>query len=224
MPDLSIIFLTLNRTPEGFAKKQLETLHEAAGDTPILTISRKPMDGWNILDDNEPGYLNIYRQMLRGAKLCTTEYVATAEDDCFYPREHFALRPKTIGYNQHRFALFTWGQPMYHWRNRFSNATLIAKRELLISALEERFAKWGNSWPPHYIGEVGRKRVDDGLGVTHYPAETLFSNTAVIQVNHELANEERQRRKRKSYGPIRAYDIPHWGKAATMQSLWTCQS
>lgn len=219
MNDLTVLFLTLNRTPKRFAKAQWDQLR-AATQSEILTISREPMPGWNLLDTDEPGYLNIYRQMLRGAKEAKTEYIAMAEDDCFYPEDHFDLRPKLIGYNQHRFALFTWGEPLFHWRNRFSNATLISNREHLIDCLEERFAKWGDKWPKQFIGEVGRERVDKGLGVSHTPAETLYSYNAVIQVNHELANEDRQRRRRKSYGPIKAWKIPYWGTGDTIQRLW----
>jgi hypothetical protein len=222
--DLSVIFLTLNRLPEHFANYQYQTLKEAVGDYPLLTVSRKPMDGWNILDDNEPGYLNIYRQLLRAAKLCDTPYVAVAEDDCLYSKDHFTFhRPAldTFAYNQHRFALFTWGVPMYHWRNRKSNATLIAPRLLLIEALEERFDKHGDTWPQEFIGELGRERVDRGLGVTIRKSEEVFAGTAVIQLNHEHAHEERQRRQRKSYGPIKAFDIPHWGRAEDLIKHYT---
>lgn len=218
---LSVIFLTLNRLPKKFAEFQYNTLLEATKEFPLLTISRKPMPGWNILDKEPPGYLNIYRQMLRGATLCDTEYVAIAEDDCLYHEQHYTFhRPEVFAFNQNRFALFTWGRPMYHWRNRFSNATFIAKKDALIDALEERFDKWGDNWPPQFIGEVGRERVDKGLGVTHIPAETVYSNVSVIQMNHEFAHEERQRRRRKSYGPIRAFDIPIWGHALKYQKLW----
>lgn len=220
--DLSVIYLTLNRLPKRFADFQYRTLQKAVGVYPLLTISREPMPGWNLIDTEEPGYLNIYRQILRGATMCTTPYVAIAEDDCLYPAEHFDFhRPEHFAYNQNRLALFTWGEPMYHWRNRFSNATLIANRRSLIEALAERFDKWGDNWPPQFIGEVGRERVDRGLGVTHIPAETVFSNTSVIQLNHVFANEERQRRKRKAYGHFRSYDIFYCGKASRYQALWS---
>jgi hypothetical protein len=213
MGDLSVLFLTLNRLPQPFQRFQFETLTKAVGGAPILSISRQPMEGWNILDTEEPGYLNIYRQMLRGAKMCNTQYIAIAEDDCLYPREHFTLRPKDdeFLYNQHRWALFTWDSSMYSWRNRKSNCTLIAPRELLIEALEERFAKWGDNWPQEFIGELGRERVDRGLGVSVRKSVEVYSSIAVIQFNHEFAMEERQRRKRKSHGNIRALSIPHWG-------------
>ena len=176
------------------------------------------MDGWNLLDTDEPGYLNIYRQMLRGAKLCNTKYIATAEDDCLYPKEHFTLRPKDdeFLYNQHRWALFTWDPSMYSWRNRKSNCTLIAPRQLLIDALEERFNKWGDNWPQEFIGELGRERVDRGLGVTPRKSVEAYSTIGVVQFNHPFAMEDRQKRMRKSHGNIRAYSVPVWGQSSEL--------
>lgn len=213
MQDLSVLFLTLNRLPQKFTDFHYETLKKAIGDTNLLAISREPMPCDYLLDDGIPGYQNIYRQMLRGAKTLDTDYIAIAEDDCLYPADHFTLRGDGFVYNQHRWALFTWDAQMYSWRNRFSNSTLIAPRLLMIKALEERFAKWGDNWPPNLVGELGRSMVDKGLGVTHYPAETKWSKTGVVQFNHVHAHEDRQRRMRKSFGNIRAIEIPYWGKS-----------
>ena len=105
---------------------------------------------------------------------------------------------------------------MYHWRNRKSNCSLIAPRELLIEALEERFRKWPQGTPENITGEVGRKMVEKNMGITIRKSEEVFSKVSLIQFNHDFSFEERQRTHRKSYGPIRAYDIPHWGKASDL--------
>lgn len=156
--------------------------------------------------------------MLRGAKIATTDYVAVAEDDVLYPKEHFDFyRPArdTFAYNQSRWALFAWGESTYSWRNRKSNCSLIAPRELMIEALEERFAKYpGDTMRPEHVGELGRERVDRWLGVTVRKSVEAFSEIPVIQINHASATEDRQRRQRKKLGPIKAYDIPFWGRAA----------
>lgn len=217
----------MNRLPKSFQEYQLKTLKEALGEYPLITISREPMTGDNLIDTDTPGYENIYRQLLRGAKHATTEYVAVAEDDCLYPKEHFTFhRPPqdTFAYDQHRFALFTWGEPIYHMRNRKSNATLIAPRLLLIEALEERFAKYPNGLPKQYIGELGRERVERGLGVTLRKSEEVFCPVATIQFNHDYAFEDRQKRHRKSYGQVKAYDIPRWGKAKDLVLCMTSAS
>lgn len=218
MQDITILYLTASLIPETFAEYQRKILLEAIGDTPLISISRKPLDfGINLLDTDKQGYINIYHQMLRGAKLATTDYVAVAEDDVLYPKEHFAFyRPGKDGfaYNQNRLALFTWGTPTYSWRNRKSNCSLIAPRELMIEALEERFEKYpGDTMRKEHIGELGRERVDRWLGVTVRKSVEVYSEISIIQINHDDATEDRQKRHKKALGPIKAYDIPFWGKA-----------
>lgn len=222
--DLTIIFLTLNKTPEKFAKFQQEVLIDAAGAYPIVSISRIPMTlGKNLIDTEEPSYINIYRQMLRGAKEATTPYVAVAEDDVLYTSEHFNFyRPPldTFAYNQNRFALFTWGEPMFSWRNRKSNCSLIAPRELLIEALEERFEKHGDNWPEGFVGELGRGRIEKALGVTQRKSVEVFSEISIVQFNHTSGTEKVQRSRKKAHGPIKAYSIPVWGMAHFLKNKY----
>jgi hypothetical protein len=215
MNDLTIIYLTASVIPDEWAKFQRETLLKAVGDTKIISVSRKPLDfGINLLDDGVKSTDNIYRQMLRVAKMADTKYIAVAEDDTLYHEYHFKHRPAddTFSYDKNRLTLFTWGEPIYHWRNRLSNCSLIAPRELLIEALEERFAKWPEM-PERLVGELGRGMVERNLGVKVQKCEEYFSNISVIQFNHDYGSEDRQKTHRKSYGPIRAYDIPFWGRA-----------
>ena len=218
--DLTIIYYTASQIPQFFAEYARGVLRKAAGDYPIISVSREPIDfGTNIIDTEKKCLSNIYFQMLRAAKLATTPYVATAEDDCFYHESHYTFfRPPldTFAYDQNRMGLFTWGKPTYNWRNRKSNCTLIAPRELLIEALEERFAKWPQGTPHNITGEVGRSMVEKNLGITIRKSVEVFNDISVIMINHENGSEERQRTHRKSMGPIRAYDIPFWGKASDL--------
>lgn len=215
--DLTIIYLTASLIPKKWGEFQRAMLLEAVGDTPIISVSREPLDfGINIIDDGKKCTHNIYVQMLRAAKMAKTKYIAVAEDDTLYHSTHFTFhRPAddVFAYDQNRMALFTWDEPMYHWRNRRSNCSLIAPRELLIEALEERFAKWPDGIPENRVGELGRGMVERNLRVTERKSEDVFNKFSLIQFNHEAASEDRQRNHRKSYGPIKAYDIPIWGKA-----------
>lgn len=215
--DLTVIYLTASEIKETFASYQREVLRSAIGDMPLISVSRKPLDfGMNIIDDGERGVSNIYRQMLRAAKIATTEFVATAEDDCLYHADHFARyrpKPDEFMYDQNRFALFTWGEPIYSWRNRKSNCSLIAPRKLLIEALEERFAKWPNGTPPDRTGELGRNMVDRNLGLKLRKSVEVFCEVSIIQFNHDNASEDRQVSHRKKLGQIKAYDLYHWGPA-----------
>jgi len=218
MKDLTVIYLTANQIPEAFAEYQRKVLLEAIGDYPLISISRKPTDfGKNLIDAGEISASNIYKIILRGAKEAETEYVAIAEDDTLYPKEHFNFyRPDkdTFAYNQNRLSLFTWGVPTYSWRNRKTNATLIAPRGLMIEALEERFAKYPDKMPEKIVGELGRGMVERNMGVTLRKSVEVFSEISVIQINHEMGIDGRAKRHTKRLGPIKAYDIPYWGKAS----------
>ncbi len=211
----TIIYITASEIPEHFAEYVRGVLKEAIGDSPLISISRKPLDfGTNILDTEPKSLSNIYRQILKAARLVKSPYIAIAEDDCLYHKDHFKFTPQSdeFIYDQNRFALFTW-QPIYSWRNRKSNCSLIAPTKLLIDALEERFAKWPEGTPEEFTGEVGRSMVEKNLGLTPRKSKEVFGEVSIIQFNHENASEDRQVRHRKKLGQIKAYDLYYWGKA-----------
>jgi len=210
MNDLTVIFLTVNRVPEKWAEYQKSVLLEAIEDTQVITISKEPMDwGLNLIQDAEPSVQNIYRQVLRGAKLATTPYIAIAEDDCLYCREHFEFRPPldTYAYDMTRWGLFTWGIPTYYYKNRISNAMMVAPRELVIESLEERF----NTYPNTEIGELGKEK---GTKLDRKNTMTYWSTTSSIFLSHVNAIDRLEQTKKKRMGMVRAFDIPKWGKAA----------
>ncbi len=201
--DLTLLFITAGKRPEGWTKFHAEQL--AKLPYPMITMH----------DEEKISYETIYKRMLEGAKQATTEFVAIIEDDVLYPPEHFNYRPKMdeFAYNNHRWALFTWWKPTYNWRNRVSNCSLIAPRELMIEALEERFAKWPNGMPKEWVGELGRENVERWLGVTRRKSVVWYSKIGLVQINHDDGTEERQKSHWKDWGPMKAYDIPRWGKA-----------
>jgi hypothetical protein len=216
--DLTILYITAQRLPESWQIWHRQ--HLDGFDWPVFQIGRASGD---LMDTAPMSYCNIYRQLLRGCHAVSTPFVAMAEDDVLYSASHFRLCPpdnQTVVYNRHRWALFTWGPAIYSWRDRVSNCALIAPRALLIEALEERFAKYPDGWPEHATGEVGRDRVERQLGVTLRKAVELYSREAIVQLNHTLSTEDRQRRQRKALGPIQAVDIPHWGHATDVRTLF----
>jgi len=201
--DLTLLYIHAGKLPAkwaAFHKEQLDKL-----PYPII----------DLYDEEKIGYQRIYEQLLIGAKQATTTFIATIEDDVLYPPEHFHFRPNLdeVSYNQHRWALFTWGVPTYNWRNRVSNCSLIAPRELVIKALEERFAKWPDGVPTKWCGELGRHNLERWLRTTPVKKVEWYSKVGIIQLNHDGATEERAKIHLKDLGPVKAYDIPYWGKA-----------
>jgi hypothetical protein len=216
MNDLTILFLTVNAVPTAWAEYQKDVLLKAANGAPIITLSMKPLSwGLNVLQHNPRSLSNIYWQMLRGAKLATTDFIGIAEDDTLYHKEHFGVRPALdeFGYNMCHWSLFTWGEPTYHWRNRRGNYSMIAPRKLMIDALEERFSKYPNGTPDDKTGELGRERIDKYLGLTPRKLKEFWTTIAVVNFQHDYSMEEYQTRHVKRMGMLRAFDIPHWGRA-----------
>lgn len=203
---------------------------EAIGDYPLITFSRLPMDlpGIQFRQSDEQSHDKIYKLMLEGAKLATTDYIAMVEDDMLYSKDHFELRPPldTFGYNWNRWSLFTWGEPTYSFKRRYCNGCSILPRLEMIAALEERFAKWKEI--PHYLnGELGFEKVERNLGVTLRKSVPLYSKVPVVQIHHIFGTpgigrrrpepgdtiDLEQRKTRKRMGMMRAYEIAHWGRS-----------
>ncbi|RQV98623.1 hypothetical protein EH220_02950 [bacterium] len=219
MTDLTIIYVTANTVPESWQEFQLHHLLEAAGDMPIISISRKPMDlGSNIVESRPRSYYNIYMSLLDGALAATTPYVAMAEDDTLYTHTHFVeFRPPEnfVAYDRSRWSLFVWEkEPFFCLRQRISNCSLIAPRELVIEALEERKAKYPQGIPDTHCGEIGRRDLEDRLHMKRRNCCEWWSFGPIVQLNHPTGSDETQRAQWKKHGQIRAYDIPYWGKAS----------
>lgn len=228
MGNLTCLFLTVNKVP--WMAYHNKIMLEAIGDYPLIIISAKPMDlpGIQLRQTAEQSHDKIYKLMLQGAKLATTDYIAMVEDDMLYSKDHFELRPPldTFGYNWNRWSLFTFGEPTYSFKRRYCNGCSILPRLEMISALEERFAKWKEI--PHLLnGELGYEKVEKNLGVSVRKSMPMYSKTSVVQIHHiygtpgigkpHLKPEEtidlEARKVRKRMGFIRAYDVPYWGRS-----------
>ena len=229
--NLTCIFVTVNKVP--WMEYHNKVMLKAIGDFPLITVSRHPMPhlpGEKLIQDGEQSHDNMFKQLLRGAKLATTDYIAIIEDDILYHEDHFAFRPPldTIAFNWNRWSLFTWGEPTYHFKRRICGGVSILPRLLMIDAIEERVKKWGTV-PHHLNGELGFPMVDKNLGVTVRKNMIYYSKTPVVQIHHiygvpgigrppsmvkpgDTVDLEK-RKTRKRMGMIRAYDIDHWGRS-----------
>ena len=229
--DLTVLYLTVNKMPDRWTQFQVSHLVKAVAGEPIISISRLPMDlGTNLIQEGPFCYFNIYMQMLRGALVATTPFVALAEDDVLYTYEHFhEFRPPTtaVSYDRSRWSLFTWDpNPIFCLRQRVNNSTLIAPRELLIEALTEWKEKYPEGRPDELMGEVGRDIVERRLHVTHRDMVEWYCTNAVVQLNHPTGTDTGSTRREdgrhmvKQHGQIKAVEIPHWGKAVDLVRIY----
>jgi len=96
LQDRTILYYTANAEDPVFEGKIIEDLKKKAGNIPIVSVSRKPIDlGTNICvgEDKPISYTSEWNQVLIGLKAIKTKFVIAAEADCIYPPEYFTFTP-----------------------------------------------------------------------------------------------------------------------------------
>lgn len=240
---LSVIYYTSNyletKNPY-FVKNTRRQLLKAIGENELISVSQKPMNfGKNVcVGDIGRSHLNIYRQILAGCKAATTDYVAMAEDDILYSPTHFDFqkylrKANVLGkdiflYDMAKVSIFTWTKPpMFSFRTKRKVVNqLIAPREMLIDALEERFArleelkKKGKKEEQiiKYWGDPGR--YEGLLGVTKRKCYKFYSWIPSVVFTHEYAYGFLNHGKRKKIGDLRIIELSDWGKAEDILKLF----
>ena len=206
---LSVIYYTSNYLEEKnpyFLKNTKKQLIKAIDDLPLVVVSQKHLGFDDILFEKKgvptleycigdigKSHTNIYLQILEGARLAKTPFVAMAEDDILYSWEHYHSRlPKrddVFLYDMNRLSILTWNKPpLYSYRYKRTVVNqLIAPRQMLIDALEERFALLKNdpNLPLKYWGDPGR--YEDILGITRRKLDTFMCTNPSIVFSHEWA-------------------------------------
>ena len=242
MNELTIIYYTCNYLDDHnpyFLFNTRNQLLDAADGLPIVIVSQKPTifgeNSTNLcLGDIGRSHLNIYRQILEGCKVAKTPFVAMAEDDILYSREHFHATdyyPKgdVFMYDMNKLSLFTWTKPpVFSFRhNRMVVNQLIAPRQMLIDAMEERFARLevlkAKGIPEEKIikswGDPGR--YENLLGVTVRATDTFMCTCPSIVFSHEYAyGYEFNQGKHKRLGDLRIIEVPYWGRAEHVLDLY----
>lgn len=217
---LTVIYYSANKVNDYFANKVREILGKAIEKRPLISVTQKPLQfGENIcVGDIGASNLNIYRQALIGAKAATTPYIAMAEDDTLYHKDHFDYIPSenTFAYNMNRWSLFTWSDPpIFSNRNRKTLNALICPRKLFIEAMEERFSMFPDESKIKqcYWGEPGRNVYERHLGVSERQSEEFFSNTPIVMFCHPESLNYKKQGKRKRLGENKKTTLPYWGRA-----------
>lgn len=216
LSDITAIYYTALATPDRFRAELAANLLEALDGIPIVEIRKPP--------EIPASQAQIYRQVLQGAKEATTKYVACCEDDVLYHANHFKFRPKDghWGYNMNAWSIFTWGDPMFTYKTpggRKNLNGLICERQLLIDHLEERFSMWDESnIDKRIFGEPGK--YDNQLGTTPYPSQDFYTNPPNIVFSHQTALGFKELGTRKRVGDVRATEIPYWGTAKQIRSIY----
>lgn len=247
MKDLTIVYYTSNwledKNPHFLANTK-QQLVKAARGLPIVAACQKPTYfpiGVNALSvvvgDIGRSHLNIYRQILAGCKAATTKYVAMAEDDILYSESHFhsrqiekefAVHGDVFLYDMNKLSMFTWGKPLFSFRSKRRVVNqLIAPRQMLIDALEERFKRidylmknegWTERRVNKYWGDPGR--YEDILQVTVRKSVEFYCQVPSIVFSHPDAFGYLNLGNRKRIGDIRIVELEDWGRAEDVLKLY----
>lgn len=219
MHDITVVYYTANQINEDFAQRVREHLKESAEGIRIISVSQKPIAlGENhCVGEIGMSVPNLYRQVLVGASLAETEYIACCEDDSLYHPSHFtAFRPKdTFAYNINRWSLFTWCvPPLFSFKVRAVFSQLIAPREALIKTLMERIAIPFEGWRRRHLGEPGR--YEKLLGLTEFDHVRFESPQPNIVITHIDGFQGQGLGRRKRMAQPTASAIEPWGSAEDM--------
>jgi len=224
--DLTVIYYTANYISAHFFANTMKALLRAIDGYPLITVSQQPMDlGTNIcVGDIGRSHLNIYHQILIGAKAAKTRYVALAEDDILYPPSHFRLRPSSdevFNYDVNKWSLYTWTKPpIFSILNNTVVHQLISNRDYLVDDLEERFRLWPDESKLNLSNWKDPGRRENRLGMTERIIEKSWAVEPTIAFSHEDAFGYLSRGKNKGHGEQRVNQLDPWGSAEDVLKLY----
>jgi len=169
---------------------------------------------------------NVYHQMLRAARIADTKYVAVAEDDTLYPARHFNdFRPPddAVAYDMSRWSVFSWKgeHAFFSAIRKHGNFTMIGPTQLVVDALEERERKYPNG--NNYTGEIGRREVEGVLGVKRNKLVEWYCIEPMVNLCHPQGLSPTYinvRGHERKPGELKAIEIPIWGRAADIASIY----
>lgn len=243
MSNLTVLYYTANRLTRHFATAvRRELIRSLPPECPIVVVSQNgtlhsdldiSADFTNrihtfIAVEAPPSIVQVYKNILAACEAAKTEYCASAEDDTLYVPEHWTYRPDahTFAYNAHRFVLTRRlsddgkrREAFYYTRPRTQMAMGIFARQLMIEALQEKFARYP---APPLDTTVAKKagwgepgRYEANLKLTHRTlARVRWTLQPNVTINHSASL---MGRRRVNADDIICYDINPWGKA---DELW----
>jgi len=212
--DLTIIYYSSNREKPEFEKKVTDGIKQIVGDTPIISVTQKPMDfGKNIcVGDVGLSDWNIYRQMQIGCKEAKTKYVCTAEADCFYPPTgYFDFQPPDKWLAGHYTNLYILWQDSHMFNQKaFSLCGLFSNRTYLLNRFKRSIddkTMWRDGYKPKHP-------------LFHKWKEWTPFRSMIPIINCKTPQGMRHKSGvNTESGPVK--DLPHWGNAEEMErKIW----
>lgn len=196
----------------------------------IISVSLSPLKfGNNIVLNEEPGYLTMAKQILKGLEASTAEVIFFCEHDVLYHPSHFNFVPPrrdVIYYNTNVWRVrYADGHALY-CNNLQQLSGLCAYRETLLAhyrkrlkMLEEAYLHQPTESFNKYVramgfepGTHGRpERVDDLTADSYQSAFPNFDIRHDTNLTPSRWNKDQFRNERYTDGWTEADEIPGWG-------------
>lgn len=208
--DKTIIYYTANTEDPIFEQRIRDDLKKKAGDIPIISVSRKPIDlGTNICIGEQPVcYTNEWRQLFIGLKAAKTKFCLTAEADCLYPSDYFAFTPPVedkIYYYDNIYIVWKYKNGFWKKTGHCEGAE-ICGREYWISRLEPLL---GEGWEP-------LSRHEENLLVRKFfPTEGIWTGDPVISFKTRDGVSYRT-----TFINNKIKELPYWRKIEEVKKIF----
>ncbi len=227
--DLTLLYYTANTISDACAKNVREHLLKVTkNEFPIVSVSQKPIDfGTNIcIGKIGKSQYNCYKQILTGATIVKTKYIACCEDDTLYNHDYFSYRPSSddvFAYNLN----WWYAEETTFWHKALElkdtgMCQCICSTGELVRVLKKRFEMYPTSPPANSVSkqrawqEPGR--CDFLFGIPNAKMEYFRSKKPCLVFNYQGSLGG----KRGSWRPqVFVGNLPDWGKASDLwQKIW----
>jgi hypothetical protein len=207
---ITIVYYTSNTENTSFEEKIRQILLADSGECPIISVSQKPITlGTNIcVGEVGRSSYNQWRQLQIGVQAAKTKYIALAESDFLYSKEHFAFKPtdeNTFYAPLRVYQLCTMKNRVHkfiHMHKRFREGTSIVGRDHLLETLDSMLGKAPRNMLPHLFWE--RKSV---LYHNVIPIVTFRTDAGMHQHIHDDH-------------PTGIDELPYWGSVESLKSRY----
>lgn len=213
-----IVYYTDNRCQERIMSAVRNRLNWCKINYPLVSVSQYPMDfGHNVVIPCKPSILSMFKQILEGLHILTTDFVFLTEHDVLYHPCHFDFEPRTDDtyyYNTNVWTLNSETGEALHYDGMRKTSCLVANRELLIDHYTKKIAYVEKHGFSYRLGfEPGKRNIDA------HGFETYNSAVPNIDIKHGnnimpwrgKLSQYRNRRRLESSWQL-SDSIPYWGK------------
>lgn len=201
MSDLTVVYYSSSRERLEFEAGIIRALQESCGDSPVISVSQKPLDFGRNICVGEIGVneMNAISQALTGVREAETSYVALAESDCFLPKAMFDMQPRDGVWCYPDTAFIIWEGHARFWPKIMRELVGVTSREnalrVLGSILDTR---------PQYVSK----------SVLKLTKQEFFDSSAQPAITIKT---DRQMHRRSPHGKQAVESLPFWG---TANDLW----